>query len=174
MAALIGRCVYPLEHYPYWEARLGRFLPNSTAFGENFSVTGLLETDVHLGDQFRVGQAIVQVSMMREPCYKLAARFQEPKMALYLQQEGRTGFFLRVLQEGLVTVGDTLDLIAREDHGIIVAEANRIINVDRYDIERARRLLAVPSLARRWRAVLEQRAGGAQYGIDSERLFLPE
>lgn len=139
-------CVYPYEHYAYWEQRLGLELPEYAAFGENFTLTGLVESDTWLGDVFTVGGAVVQVTQPRAPCYKIAARYGVVKMALYVQQEGRTGYLLRVLQEGEVQAGDVMRLIDRQDHAITVAEANRILNADKHDVDGAKRLLAVADL----------------------------
>lgn len=164
-------CVYPYEHYAYWEQRLGLELPASAAFGENFTLLGLTERQVCLGDIFGIGQAIVQVTQPRAPCYKIAARYGVPKMAVYVQQESFTGYLMRVLQTGLVEAGQTMRLLERPEHRVTVAEANTIVNVEKKDVAGAQRLLAVPDLPASLRPALERRIRehGAEEDID--RLF---
>jgi MOSC domain-containing protein YiiM len=153
-------CVYPTEHLPYWAERLGRPLAPG-AFGENFSLAGLLEPEVCIGDIFRVGTALVQVSQPRQPCYKLATRNGEPAFALWVQESGRTGFYFRCLEPGLVQAGDTLELVARHPAGCTIAECNRLMHHDKHDRAGIERLLAVPALSASWRRTLTQRLAGA-------------
>lgn len=164
-------CVYAYEHYSYWEKRLGLDLPAAAAFGENFTVTGLVERDVWLGDTFQIGDAIVQVTQPRAPCYKIAARYGVAKMALFVQQENLTGYLLRVLRDGDVEAGQSLQLIERQTHGITVAEANRVINADKKDIGGALRLLGVPGLPAALRPGLERRVREGGAAEDLDRLY---
>ncbi|MER7503791.1 MOSC domain-containing protein [Nonomuraea pusilla] len=150
-------CVYPYEHYEHWTSLLGVTMPPAAAFGENFTVTGLLEREVHIGDVFAVGEALVQVTQPRSPCYKIAARYGMPKMALELKRKGFTGFMMRTVREGRVQQGQALELVSREDHGVTVAEANRILHIDVADLESAARLHAVASLGRHSREALAER-----------------
>jgi len=153
-------CVYPLEHYPYWEGRLGRVLP-AAAFGENFSTEGFAEPGVRIGDVYRVGDpvrgATVQVSQPRQPCYKLAARHGVKELALWVQRTGLTGFYFRVLEEGEVRAGDGISLVERPREAVSVAEANRVMHLNGYDREGIERLLAVPQLSASWRRTLGKR-----------------
>lgn len=164
-------CVYPYEHYTYWEQRLGLRLPATAAFGENFTMTGLTERDVYLGDVFSIGDAVVQVTQPRAPCFKIAARYGVPKMALYVQQESFTGYLLRVLEEGDVAAGQSMRLLERHADGVTVAEANVILNVDKSDLEGARRLLAIPNLPVALRPDLERRLREHGAPEDRERLY---
>ena len=156
-------CVYPLEHYPYWEGRLGRALEPG-AFGENFSAEGLLEAKVCVGDVFRVGGgsrgALVQVSQPRQPCFKLAARHGVKELALWVQQTGFTGFYFRVLEEGEVAAGDGIVLVDRPAPAATLADANRLMHRDKDDLAAVRRLLAVPELSANWRRNFEKRLLG--------------
>lgn len=153
-------CVYPQEHYPYWEARLGRPL-QPAAFGENFSTEGLTEERVCIGDVYRVGGALVQVSQPRQPCFKLAARHGVPQLALWVQESGFTGFYFRVLEEGEVRAGDGIPLVERQSSAVSLAEANRIMHRDKRDVAGIERLLAVPELSANWRRTFEKRLAGA-------------
>lgn len=158
-------CVYPLEHYPYWEGRLGRRL-GAGAFGENFSAEGLLEPGVCVGDVYRVGEAgrgaLVQVSQPRQPCFKLAARHRVKELALWVQQTGFTGFYFRVLEEGEVAAGDGIVLVDRPAPAATLAEANRVMHRDKDDLAAVRRLLAVPELSANWRRNFEKRLSGEE------------
>ena len=156
-------CVYPLEHYPYWEGRLERRL-EAGAFGENFSTEGLLEAGVCVGDVFRVGEphrgALVQVSQPRQPCFKLAARHGVKELALWVQETGLTGFYFRVLEEGFVEARDGVVLVERPAPRATVSEANRLMHRDKDDLEAIERLLAVPELSSNWRRTFEKRLSG--------------
>ena len=165
---------YPVEHFAHWRS-LGLELPDAGALGENLTVGGLDETTVHLGDTFAVGTALIQVAQPRTPCYKLAARFGRKDMPLMVQDTGFTGYLLRVLQEGSIGAGDEMRLVDRQGHGVTVAEAGRAVNVDRNDVETARRVLAVDALGASVRRKLEGRVRSTeQLGLDTERLFLPD
>lgn len=169
-------CVYPLEHYPYWEKRLERGLPEA-AFGENFSTGGLTESNVCIGDVFRVGDrsrgSVVQVSQPRQPCFKLGARHGIPELVLWVQETGLTGFYFRVLEEGEVQVGDEIMLVERPHPEASVAEANRVMHHDKHDREGLERLAAVKELAESWRGKFEKRLSGYSREDDSRRIEGP-
>jgi MOSC domain-containing protein YiiM len=95
--------VYPSEHYPLWRKELPELEFPFGAFGENLTVDGLLEDEVRIGDRLRIGTAEFVVSQPRMPCYKLAVRFNRTDMLKRLLRSGRTGFYLRVLEEGVLT-----------------------------------------------------------------------
>ncbi len=149
-------CVYGLERYDYWSQRLGRTFA-AADFGENFTTRGLLEDEVCIGDIYRVGTALVQVSQPRGPCYKLAARHGLRELPAWLEETGFTGFYLRCLQEGLVQSGEAITLVERPGHGVTVAEANRVMFRDRHDRAGLERVLAVPELSEAWRHSLSKR-----------------
>lgn len=110
-------CVYPYDHYPYWESQLNRTLDDS-AFGENLTVEGLTEKDVCIGDVFALGEAVVQISQPRQPCFKLAKKYDIKDMALKVQTTGFTGFYFRVLKEGLVAPTAVLKRISKDPNQI--------------------------------------------------------
>jgi MOSC domain-containing protein YiiM len=157
------------DHFAFWRDH-GLELPPAAPFGENLTVDGLREADVCLGDVFSVGTAVVQVSQPRTPCSKLAARYGRRDVPTLMQAHGCTGYLLRVRQEGDLAAGDELRLVEREDHGITVAEAGRIVNVDRGDVDGTRRVLAVASLGDAVRRTLLARLRGAEED-DAARLF---
>lgn len=149
-------CVYPLDHYPHWESVLGRSLPYGS-FGENFSISGLLEPDVCIGDIFSAGSAVVQVSQPRQPCWKLAMRWGLDELPALVTQSGATGFYFRTLTEGEVGGGDQLRLLDRHAKGLTVAEANRIMHLDKEDVVGIRALLDVDALSASWVKTLTAR-----------------
>jgi MOSC domain-containing protein YiiM len=163
--------VYSHDHYEHWHS-VGLAIPSVGAFGENLTVTGLVEIDVHIGDVFEVGSAVLQVTQPRSPCSKIAARYGVKNLAVQVQRTGFTGYLLRVLAEGDVTAGDEMLLVERQSHGVTVAEAGRVLNVDRNDHDAARRLLEVDALASSVHQTLRARlADGQQLGLDLPRLF---
>jgi MOSC domain-containing protein YiiM len=149
-------CVYPAEHYSYWEKELGRELGYG-AFGENFTLEGCTEEQVNIGDIFEIGDAVVQVSQPRQPCFKLGKKHNRPELVQKVQTTGYTGYYFRVLQEGTVEAGQTL--YRRETHplAITIAEANRLHYVEKDNVEGIKRLLQNEALSASWREGFESR-----------------
>jgi MOSC domain-containing protein YiiM len=143
-------CVYSTDHYTYWEKNLGTVLPPAP-FGENFSVSNLDEAAVCIGDIFKAGTAVVQISQPRQPCSTLAARFGRNDMVKLVVDSGKTGFYFRVLEEGVVESGNALVLREKDRHGITVSFANRIYHHDRKNREGIEKVLAVGALSGSWR-----------------------
>jgi MOSC domain-containing protein YiiM len=139
-------CVYPREHYGHWDARV------EPAFGENVTSEGVLETEARIGDVWRIGSALVQVSQPRSPCAKVAARLGIPDLVMRARRARYTGLHLRVLEPGELAAGDAIELVERAAHGITVADAVSA----RFDPAPPRELVAavleLPDLAAEWRA----------------------
>lgn len=151
---------YSADHYVPWQRELGRAL-RFGQFGENFTVRGLTDEAVHIGDVFRVGEARVEVTQPRIPCSKLGLRMGDPGFVAVFQKSLRTGFYLRVLEEGRVASGDRF---VRERPGpgaVTVAETTRLLFFDKADLDGARRALDVPALSPKLRAKFERRLGFA-------------
>ena len=165
--------VYSSDHYPFWRD-LGIDLPEVGAFAENLTVRGLTEAEVHIGDTFEVGSCVLQVTQPRAPCYKIAARYGRKDISIVVQETGFTGYLLRVLREGEVAAGDEMQLVERDtSHGVSVAEAGRIVNVDRSDNDGARRLLDVDALSPSIKRTLAARLARSQkLGLDLDRIYL--
>ncbi|MBW4533783.1 MAG: MOSC domain-containing protein [Pleurocapsa minor HA4230-MV1] len=139
--------VYPFEHYDYWRSELPEMDLSLGIFGENFTTTGLKEEDVNIGDRFRIGNLTLMVTQPRLPCYKLGIRFGRPDMVNRFLASRRTGFYFRVLQEGEVVVGDTLELVSRDNQHITVADITQLYvrKEDNPDLlHRAAQLEALP------------------------------
>ena len=151
---------YPLAHYDYWKRELpGQQLPMGV-FGENFTVDGLLEDSVHLGDQFSVGTAEVVVTQPRLPCYKLGVRFQSDDMVMRFLASRRTGFYFAVTREGEVGAGDEIKAIARDPNAVPVSEITRLYVAKTYgdaDVISIRRALQVAALPESWKSHLRER-----------------
>ncbi|MFZ7759531.1 MOSC domain-containing protein [Bacillus thuringiensis] len=161
-------CVYTGDHYPYWEKELNRDLVYG-AFGENITVSGMREEDVCIGDTFELGEAIVQVTQPRQPCFKLAKKYNIPKLPLYFQETGYTGFYFRVLKEGWVSSVDTLKSLQSDPKGVSIAFANRIMHKEKQNIEGVKRILEVNALSSSWRKSFEKRISGEEINT-KERL----
>ena len=142
-------CVYSLDHYPYWEDALGIRLPVA-AFGENLTVSNLHEDDICIGDIFQLGTAVVQVSQPRQPCRTLAARYGRDDLLKLVVDSGRTGFYFRVLEEGIVEKGAELIFKERAPRSVSVSFANRIYHHDRKNCEGIEKVLAAPALSASW------------------------
>lgn len=114
------------DHYPHWCTELQRIDLTDGAFGENFTLTGLDETQVAIGDRFRVGSAVIEVSQPRQPCWKLARRCRLPTMPAQAIASGRLGWYFRVITPGQVTAGDTLERVAQPHPAWTIARINQI------------------------------------------------
>jgi ferredoxin-NADP reductase/MOSC domain-containing protein YiiM len=156
--------VYQLESYRYWERELGRQEFAFGQFGENFTIDGLSDREVCIGDRYRIGEAVFEVSQPRVTCYRLGLRMDEPRMAAFLVSHGRPGFYLRVLEEGLVGAGDGIVKIADGAERMTVAEINALLYLPGHRREDLQRALQIPALSPGWqesfRALLDHPADG--------------
>jgi MOSC domain-containing protein YiiM len=153
-------CVYAYEHYGHWQRQFGLAEVATGAFGENFTTSGLVESEICIGDTWAVGAAqevVVQLSQPRQPCWKLARRWQVADMVEQVQRMGYTGWYFRVLQEGMVEAGDGLTLLDRPYPRWTLAEANRVMHHDKEDWESIAELMEVPLLSASWRNSLRRR-----------------
>jgi MOSC domain-containing protein YiiM len=139
--------LYPSEHYPYWKKELpGMELPWGM-FGENLTTTGLDENDTHIGDQLRIGKAVVVVTQPRTPCYKLGIKFGRDDILKRFLESLRSGFYVSVREEGMVEAGDAIERLEEDPERVSIAELNRLFAEGKFDravIERAVRVKALP------------------------------
>jgi len=153
---------YPSEHYPFWRQELpGMDLPWGM-FGENFTTEGLAENELHVGDRLQIGSAVLMIRQVRKPCFKLAAKFRRDDILERFLQSGRSGFYFSVEQEGVVTAGDSFEVLSREPQAITIAEMNLLIAVDRYNRSLLDKALATPALPEHWRDYFAKRLAPAQ------------
>jgi MOSC domain-containing protein YiiM len=142
---------YPSEHYDYWRAELpGVDLPRGM-FGENFTTEGLLEEAIYIGDKFRIGETEVIATEPRMPCYKLGIKFGRVDIIKRFLASRRTGFYFAVAREGMVSAGDAVELIGREQHEISVADITRLYAFEKNDLKSLRRAIEVEALPENWK-----------------------
>jgi len=143
--------VYPAEHYDFWKRELPEMDLPWGMFGENFTTTGLLEKEINIGDKFRIGTAEVMVTQPRMPCYKLGLKFGRPDIIKRFLQSERTGFYLAVLKEGEVGVGDEFEPLARDAHDVRVSDITRLYTREKHNETLLRRAIEVEALPESWR-----------------------
>jgi len=155
--------VYSADHGPAWRDFDAR-MDAPGAFGENLHVTGLTEADVCIGDRWRVGSAVFEVSQPRQPCWKANDRWGRDDVVDEMERTGRTGWYHRVIETGSLGAGDRCELLERPHPEWTVAEANDLMHHRRDDEAGARALAAVPALAPSWVRTLTARADRAEAG----------
>ena len=143
---------YPEEHYRFWQKELPDMYLSCGMFGENFTTEGLFEDNVNIGDQFRIGTAIVIATQPRMPCYKLGVKFGRMDIVKRFLASGLTGIYFKVLQEGEVGAGDVIKLIRRDDNNVTVKDVIRIYSVDKDDVQTMERAIKVKDLPDGWRS----------------------
>ena len=149
--------VYPSEHYPFWREEVPDLDLAWGAFGENFTTEGLLEAAVHIGDRLRVGSAEFVITQPRMPCFKLGIRLGRPEMVKRFLRSGRTGFYLAVLEEGQVTSGDSIELVAQDEHGVTVTDVVNLYSAGATNQDLLRRVSELPVLPADWRDYFRKR-----------------
>ncbi|NUM54769.1 MAG: MOSC domain-containing protein [Candidatus Hydrogenedentes bacterium] len=149
---------YPVEHYAFWKTELQRERMPFGLFGENLTVEGMLERNVCIGDTFRAGTAVVQVTQPRVPCFKLGIKMGDAAFVKRFLRSRRSGFYLRVVEEGDVAAGDAIELIEADPHGLSVHDVHIIhfSDTDAIDVDGIRRALSVPALSGEWRTELDE------------------
>ncbi|WP_312408081.1 MOSC domain-containing protein [Rhizobium sp.] len=155
---------YPFDHYKNWAPEIGEnsILSGPGAFGENLSTTGVSEADIAIGDVFRLGSAVLQVSQGRRPCWKLNERFSTKTMAREVQRTGRTGWYYRVLQKGVVSPDDALVLDDRRSPEWTVFRIWQTFYVNTMDRGELHAIAALPTLAQGWRDHASRRLSSGQ------------
>ncbi len=141
--------LYSADDYAWWIEELGHPLQHGE-FGENLTVTGLRDGDVGVGDVLRIGEALVQVASPREPCFKLGIRMADPRFQARFREANRMGFYVRVLEEGSIGVGDQAEVVERAEGSVTIAEFHRVVVDGRNDPEALHRLAAAPTLEPEW------------------------
>src|SRR4051795_4501421 len=161
--------VYQMDSYRYWQSHLGRSDFIYGQFGENFTVDGLSDAEVCIGDRYRIGGALFEVTQPRVTCYRLGIRMNEPEMAALVVKHGRPGFYFRVLEEGEVEADDEITLVTSGPERMSVAEIDALLYMPGHPRERLERALRIPALSPGWRSSFEallkqERKDGATTG----------
>jgi ferredoxin-NADP reductase/MOSC domain-containing protein YiiM/ferredoxin len=156
--------VYQLDSYRYWERELGRDDFVHGQFGENFTIEGLGDDKVCIGDRYRIGGAVFEVTQPRVTCYRVGIRMNDPRIPALLVSHRRPGFYFRVLEEGEVEAGDEIVKLASGPEGMAVAEVDGLLYLPGHQRQQLLRALRIPALSPGWqasfRALLEGEAGG--------------
>jgi MOSC domain-containing protein YiiM/ferredoxin-NADP reductase len=144
--------VYQIDAYRYWQHRLGRSDFTYGQFGENFTVEGLSDDVVCIGDRYRIGGAVFEVTQPRVTCYRVGIRMNEPQMAALLVAHGKPGFYFRVLKEGEVGAGDEIEQVAAAPERMTVSGVNALLYMPGHPSSQIERALRIPALSAGWRA----------------------
>ena len=153
---------YSRENYDHWARELGRDDFAIGQFGENFTVAGMLDDEVCVGDVFRIGGALVEVSQPRIPCYKLALKMGIEGFQNRFLESGRVGFYFRVLEEGEVGAGDEVVLVKRDPRGMSVRRVSDVLYFDKENLDATRQALHIPALAHGWKGSFAKRLAKAE------------
>ena len=143
--------VYPSEHYEFWKHELPDMELPWGMFGENFTSEGMFETEINVGDTFRIGAAEVMVTQPRMPCYKLGIRFGRTDIIKRFLASERTGFYFSVMKEGDVGAGDEFKLMKKNVSGVRVVDVTRLYSSDKENVDLMRRAIETEALPDNWR-----------------------
>jgi MOSC domain-containing protein YiiM len=149
--------VYPSEHYAFWKRELPDMQLPWGVFGENLTTEGMFETEINIGDRFRIGSAEVMVTQPRMPCYKLGIRFDRTDIIKRFLMSERSGFYLSVLREGEVGTGDEFGLIQKNSSGVRVVDVTRLYSSEKRNVDLMRRAIATEALPSSWREYFQTR-----------------
>jgi MOSC domain-containing protein YiiM len=144
--------VYQIDSYRYWEKQLGRRDFVFGQFGENFTVEGLPDDEVCIGDRYRIGSALFEVTQPRVTCYRVGIRMDEPRMAALLVEHHRPGFYFRVLETGEVAAGDEIVKVSNGPERMSVTEADALLYLTGHPRAQLERALRIPALSAGWRS----------------------
>src|ERR1700678_4194125 len=161
--------VYQIESYRYWQEQLGRDDFTYGQFGENFTVQGLADDQVCIGDRYQIGGAVFEVTQPRVTCFRVGIRMDDPQMPALLVSHHRPGFYFRVLTEGTVEAGQEIIKLSSGPEGMTVAETDALLYLPGHPRQQVLRALRIPALSGGWKAsfqgMLEQsrhRSGNAR------------
>jgi ferredoxin-NADP reductase/MOSC domain-containing protein YiiM len=161
--------VYQIDSYRYWQSQLGRSDFSYGQFGENFTVDGLPDGEVCIGDRYRIGSAVFEVTQPRVTCYRVGIRMNEPQMAALLVSHGRPGFYFRVIEEGEVEAGEEIVQLTAGPERMTIAEVNALLCTPGHSRSQLERAVRIPALSAGWhssfQALLDrERSGSAVTG----------
>ena len=154
--------VYSFENHAYWATELHRADLSFGQFGENFTVEGMLDDEIHVGDRFRIGTAVFEVTQPRVPCYKLAIKMETEGFYNQLLRHGRPGFYFRVLEEGEIGAGDAIERISVHPVEMTVRQMSNLLYFEKDDLDGARNALRIQALSPGWRHSFETRLAKAK------------
>src|ERR1700743_3205878 len=163
--------VYQIESYDHWRREMGRDELEYGQFGENFTVSGLADDEVCIGDRYRIGTAVFEVTQPRVTCYRVGIRMDDPRIPALLVSHRRPGFYFRVLEEGEVQAGDEIVKLASGPEQMPVAEVDGLLYLPGHGRQDLLRALRIPALSPGWqesfRALLDQEPGAGNAGLQA-------
>jgi MOSC domain-containing protein YiiM len=148
---------YSADHFPMWQIELPSFECTAGAFGENLTVAGIDESTVCVGDIWQLGEVQLEVSQPRQPCWKLSRRWRITDLARRVTHNGRSGWYLRVLEPGMIEAGQPMELIARPHPTWTISRAQQVMYFEKDNLTAAAELARLPALAESWREVFQER-----------------
>lgn len=150
---------FSANHYPYWQQQLNNDSLSAGMFGENFTISDLAEEDIHIGDRFRLGSALLEVSQPREPCFKLALAVKDERILKLFTRRYCTGVYFRVIETGHAKTGGLVHCEHKENHGITVKKLFRAFFDNKYSdaTQVMKTALTLPTLAPEWQEKLQTR-----------------
>ncbi len=164
--------VYSYDNYAPWAQELGRNDFSYGQFGENFTVQGMLDHEIHIGDQFKIGTAIFEVSQPRVPCYKLAMKMDVPDFYSRILKSGRLGFYFRVLTEGEVGAGDAIiPHKIQSPAGINISQINELMYFDKHNYEAIEKALSLKALSPGWSDTFKDRLAKKEREIEEQKAY---
>src|ERR1700761_1796 len=159
--------VYQLESYQHWATHLKRTDFIYGQFGENLTVTGLADDEVCIGDRYRIGAGVFEVTQPRVTCYKVGIRMSEPQMPALLVAHRRPGFYLRVIEEGLIEAGDPIAKVQDGPSQMTVAEVDALLYTANHPIASLKKAISIPSLSEGWKNSFRDLLMAADSGVGS-------
>lgn len=148
---------YSADHWPYWREQLPHIECAGGAFGENLTVRGVSESDVCIGDIWQLGPVRFEVSQPRQPCWKLSRRWHVDDLARRVTQNGKSGWYLRVLEPGTITAGQAFEMLSRPHPTWTITRAQQVMYFEKDNLAAAAELASLPQLATAWRELLLER-----------------
>lgn len=148
--------VYSNDHYSFWKQQLGRDDFEMGQFGENLTVEGMLDDEVCIGDQYRIGTVLFEVSQPRIPCYKLAARMNDNRITKLFFNSGRLGFYMRVLEEGEITAGDEILTVMKHPLAMSIRKVNALLHFEQEDYDNIKKAKNIEALSPLWKGHFEE------------------
>ena len=156
--------VYQLDSYRYWASYLGRSDLAAGNFGENLTVEGLADNEVCIGDRFRIGGAVVEVSQPRDTCYRVGIRLNYPEIAALLVSHHRPGFYFRVIEEGEIGAGDRIEKLSDGPERMTIAEIDALLYSAEHSLGGLRRAVRIPALSKDWQGSMQALLTAAEAG----------
>jgi len=154
---------YPAEHYDFWKREFPDMELPWGMFGENFTTEGMSETEINVGDKFRVGSAELMATQPRMPCYKLGIRFGRTDIIKRFLMSERSGIYFSVLKEGEVGAGDEFELLEKNASGVRVVDVTRLYSSDKKNVDLLRQAIASDALPSSWREYFQKRLEGLKH-----------